>query len=374
MEYCTKCKIREATCKHKCKFCNYIDRRKTDIGNIIKEGFWSEKEIHFIIENLIYGKIDILNDFLPYLDDNKTLDDLVILVNTTMKIRGQLTYKVRVKCSVCGKDYLISPSRYLRTKKNKLNFYCDFECRNKGFKIFGSHANERNSQYNSEWTKCSMCGKKILLPKYKREQKNRFGDNHTFCSQKCYWNFRSKYYVKDKNMNYGIKFDEERLEEMRKQTSKLHSEHLYSQTQTKIQKIIVDLLINNGINYQEEYFLGEQSLDIYLSDYNLGIEINGDYWHTNPIKYKSDDKLSKQQLKQFTYDLKKYNYSLEHFPILYLWENDIKNNLKLCELLIMLFIKEGQLKDYNSFNYTLDEDKIKLNTNIIIPYYLLKNP
>lgn len=47
MEYCTKCKIREATCKHRCKFCNYIDRRKTDIGNIVKEGFWSEKEIHF---------------------------------------------------------------------------------------------------------------------------------------------------------------------------------------------------------------------------------------------------------------------------------------------------------------------------------------
>ena len=55
---------------------------------------------------------------------------------------------------------------------------------------------------------------------------------------------------------------------------------------------------------------------------------------------------------------------------MYLWEYDIVHNTKLCEELIKLYIdNNGVLDDYNSFNYSYI-DQLKLNTDIIYPYFI----
>ena len=58
---------------------------------------------------------------------------------------------------------------------------------------------------------------------------------------------------------------------------------------------------------------------------------------------------------------------------LYLWESDINNDVKLCEKIIMSYIEnKGILKNYNSFNYYLEDDNLKLMDKVIYPYYELK--
>ena len=70
-------------------------------------------------------------------------------------------------------------------------------------------------------------------------------------------------------------------------------------------------------------------------------------------------------------NIKKY-YDCE---ILYLWETDIKTDINLCLKLIDLYINNnGKLKDYNSFNYHLQNDKLVLNNNIINPFFITQNP
>ena len=55
--------------------------------------------------------------------------------------------------------------------------------------------------------------------------------------------------------------------------------------------------------------------------------------------------------------------------ILYLWENDIYNNINLCRKIIEEYINNnGVLINYHSFNYSIKNNKIMLNDNIIIPF------
>lgn len=55
-----------------------------------------------------------------------------------------------------------------------------------------------------------------------------------------------------------------------------------------------------------------------------------------------------------------------------MWESDIKSNPILCKKLILEYLhKCGVLKDYQSFNYSLDEfGNLILKNNIIYPYFL----
>jgi very-short-patch-repair endonuclease len=58
---------------------------------------------------------------------------------------------------------------------------------------------------------------------------------------------------------------------------------------TRIENKIFDVLFNLNIkNEQQKYIKGIGTVDFYLSDYNLIIECDGDYWHANPETYKED--------------------------------------------------------------------------------------
>lgn len=57
-----------------------------------------------------------------------------------------------------------------------------------------------------------------------------------------------------------------------------------------------------------------------------------------------------------------------------IWENDINNNINLCEKLILEYIgNNGSLKNYNSFNYHMEDDKLVLNNEIIKAYQELNS-
>ena len=139
---------------------------------------------------------------------------------------------------------------------------------------------------------------------------------------------------------------------------------------SKPQMILNNLLDTMNIAYEREYPLKYYSIDNYLKENNLMIEVQGDYWHSNPLKYNKS--LNEIQARGIKKDKAKHTYVKKYFniEILYLWENDIIKNLDICKQLIQLYINSnGNLSNYHSFNYYLDAaNKLCLKDDIIIPY------
>ena len=144
-----------------------------------------------------------------------------------------------------------------------------------------------------------------------------------------------------------------------------------SLTNSKPQLIVNDMLDNLGIQYRNEENFKYYAVDNYLVDYNLVIEVMGDFWHCSPFKY-SKDKAYAHQLHTISRDKAKHTYILNYhgIEILYLWETDIDKNPDVCERLIVEYVNNaGVLDNYHSFNYHLaDDGQLCLNASIIVPY------
>lgn len=240
--------------------------------------------------------------------------------------------KINVYCEYCNGEIKVFESK---AKNNKWHF-CSRECYSK----FRSESlrGDKVGNYNSIILPCYNCGTDMKVPLNKRKS-----NKYVFCSFECYQN--------------------KRIEITDNKTTK-----------TSIHLKINKLLNANNISYINEKPYSKYSVDIFLKEHSLYIEIMGDYWHSNPNKYRSFKNLNKTQLFNHYNDNKKYTSIVRNGKrnILYLWETDINNNIELCEQLIYLFIQnKGSLLDYQSFNYKLDENKnIQLKPKLLLPYFL----
>lgn len=267
--------------------------------------------------------------------------------------------KIKVYCKECGKEIITTPGTY---KKQK-SFACEEHIKHK--------PNGKNSVfYNRVITNCSCCGKEIEVIPAKFNKTNKFGDSHNFCSQECYWKFRSEYYCGEKGAMYQHEYTKEQKDNLsRGVVKRLQKTDL---TNTKIQISINEILDGLNIVYEREYALDFYSCDNFLLDYHLIIEVMGDYWHGNPLKYNVNKYcLNAIQSKTILKDKQKRGYIKKHYgyPILNLWEADIKQQPDKCKDIIKLFVQnKGVLKNYNSFNYSYDNNILTLNQNIITPY------
>jgi G:T-mismatch repair DNA endonuclease (very short patch repair protein) len=96
---------------------------------------------------------------------------------------------------------------------------------------------------------------------------------------------------------------------------------------TSIEKEVEKYLIENEINFKYN-FIDKYQYDFLLKDLNIIIEVQGDYWHGNPLYYSNDNKLkqlNEVQLYKQKLDKEKYEYIKDRYDIIYLWETDIKN-------------------------------------------------
>lgn len=79
---------------------------------------------------------------------------------------------------------------------------------------------------------------------------------------------------------------------------------------------------------KEKVFLsGRFRVDFLLSN-NIIIEVQGDYWHSNPLFYDYHN-LTETQWKNYYNDWFKRDYfCLKGYQIIYFWEYDIYNNFE----------------------------------------------
>lgn len=66
-----------------------------------------------------------------------------------------------------------------------------------------SISGENNFWYNRIVIQCANCGKEIKVIPYDYEKHNKNGEHHSFCSIECYYNYRTKYYIKENHPMYG---------------------------------------------------------------------------------------------------------------------------------------------------------------------------
>lgn len=211
----------------------------------------------------------------------------------------------------------------------------------------------KNKRFQGGHILCELCGKEFVVGKYV------FGNNrHHFCSLEC----RKKWYA-----NVYSKSPEWR-DESRKRAVKLLTQNPVV-TQTKPQRIVNSILEGMGVEFRNEEPFVYYSVDNYLLESNLIIEVMGDYWHTSPIKY--HECTNDRQRHIVSRDKAKHTYIKEYYgiEILYLWESDINNRPEVCTALIEQYILScGNLTNYHSFNYSLCDGKLAINNCLIVPH------
>lgn len=252
------------------------------------------------------------------------------------KNRKKREYKLI--CDNCQKEYVGTRNR---TKKEDLKFCCS-KCKF-----------EYNSRNNEE-KECVICGKKFTpvnarhlccCRKCKDEYKNykeerickvcgnnfhSFRDNKDTCSEKCFKELKS--FQTLNNLKKGK----------------------YPNTFTQQHKKVNTFLKDLRITYQNEKRFERYSIDIFLDKYNLCIEIMGKYWHQDCRHFPLKSNYISQKGVIFKDAKKRKKIEKENnTKILYLWEDEINNNEKLCKALILRFIKNPyKLKSYQSSSYT----------------------
>lgn len=248
------------------------------------------------------------------------------------------------KCEICQTEFECSK---LSTQR-----FCSNKCNSEWQKTI---TGELNPQFTSIKIPCTYCGQEHYVKPYKLQIQE-----HFFCNEKC----RQGWYA-----DFFSQTDEWR-EKKRIDAIKILESGAMSKTNSKPQQLVDSILDKNEIDYEREKGVKYYCIDNYLCNNNLMIEVMGDYWHCNPLKF--NEKINKIQYERIPKDKAKHTYVKNHFDIeiLYIWECDTYSDLEKCEKLILEYIKRnGDLKNYHSFNYYLDENgELKLRDSLIIPY------
>lgn len=125
----------------------------------------------------------------------------------------------------------------------------------------------------------------------------------------------------------GIKHSEETKEIIRQKTLEQMKKGKMPSTNTKPHKCFADFLYLLNIDYEEEKTIYPYSFDFYLPDCDTYIEVDGDYYHSNPKIYKNGP-IHKIQLKNYNRDSKKNRFcEIRNMKLIRYYEYDILNNI-----------------------------------------------
>jgi very-short-patch-repair endonuclease len=97
---------------------------------------------------------------------------------------------------------------------------------------------------------------------------------------------------------------------------------------TKPELQLADLLRVSGFKFVKQMSLPRVYCDFYLPEYNLIIEVDGDYWHANPDRFSPDDiigpkKTSARQI--WANDLQREERIKSHgFRVMRIWASSLK--------------------------------------------------
>lgn len=204
--------------------------------------------------------------------------------------------KIEVQCASCKKAVLVNESKY----KKKKHFLCSREC----YKLHRSknYHSDKLYNYQSITRNCANCQKEIKVIAYDLIHRN-----NSFCNPSCY-------HTHKKN-NFSSYYFHDALNNSRKETNP--------------EKVVREYLERNKIEYEQEFCINNMYFaDFLVKGTNSIIEVYGDYWHSNPVKYPNDSDRNEIQKKNIRRDRKR-NAHLKHlgYSVHIIWERDALNNI-----------------------------------------------
>lgn len=229
------------------------------------------------------------------------------------------------ECGICGKKTKIS--------KKGSNFYIkEYACgRNPGLLKWSrdakmSRKGENNPMFNkTPWNKGLS---KETSKSIDNMAKKRTGKKHSIIS-------RIKQSVAAKNRKVhghtGCKHSKENIEKFRQNTLMMIKEGRYKHTNTMPMRVFRNFLNNKSIKYEEETILSCWSFDFYLQDYDVYIEIDGDYFHSNPKIYPYGPKTKTQKVNKYRDDKKNKFCEENSIRLVRIWESEILGDVKCVE-------------------------------------------
>lgn len=182
------------------------------------------------------------------------------------------------KCVVCGKEFYASKRNLDKPS------CCSIKCQN-------------IQQSKKVSVICEVCDKEFFVsPCFAKDGKRRF------CSISC----------RDKSPKV-----KQRLIEMNlmQQSNKM----------TSLEKIGYKTLVDNKITFVAQKLLFNKfCVDAFIEKWKIVIQFDGDYWHGNPIKYKT---LDKRQNKRKQLDISQDKYMKKAgICVIRVWESEMKKN------------------------------------------------
>ena len=203
-----------------------------------------------------------------------------------LKKQHELSHEDRM-CEICGETFHVS--------KKSTQRFCSTECQNKWQT---TRVGVDNPKFTRQRVNCDYCGKEYYIKKYKLES-----FEHKFCSNECRQSWYSEVFSQDENWK----------EESRKRAVRiLESKEI--DINTKPQQIINKVLKDMNISYINEKGFKYYAVDNYLNDYNLIIEVMGDFWHCHPLKYNKSN-MRDIHKKRIPKDKAKHTYIKKYYNI-----------------------------------------------------------
>lgn len=140
-------------------------------------------------------------------------------------------------------------------------------------------------------------------------------------------NTRKKQAISAKNRtkhgHTGHKHSEESKELMRQATLRRIAKNEFPQINTLPSRRFEEILRQYDIPYIKEYVLSSWSFDFYLTKHNILVEVDGDYFHSNPKIYPSGPKTKTQKINHYR-DIQKNRFCYQNnYKLVRFWESDI---------------------------------------------------
>ena len=252
----------------------------------------------------------------------------------------------KFKCEICGKEFKAITNSHLKrheitTVEYKMK-YPDSILGN--FDRFNewrhSNENKENCQkmteivYSSEEIKTKRKNrvKKATSTKEYKKRQSELMTNIYKKNPEEYVNSRKRTptnWMKKSNYErwtilYGKEVADKKMESWSKR-NKLPS----SSKDTKPERLFALMLDMINIKYEKQKSVKKYKCDFYIPEYNLIVEIDGDYWHANPKKYKANDIIgpSKKTAKKIWESDKTKTHDIlnEGYKVLRYWASDLKN-------------------------------------------------
>jgi hypothetical protein len=255
-------------------------------------------------------------------------------------------FYINKECPICKKIF--------ETREKDQRTYCSIECQ-----IEWQRQNPRTGANHpcydisiNHTLICEWCDKEYETGAYDVKRGRRF------CSKQC----RREWYAQIWSQT------DEWKQNRREWAVDLMENTFMDNPMTSPQLLVNNILNDLKINFINEKGYKNVSVDNYLIDNNLIIEVMGTYWHCDHRKYKIIP--YDMQVTRIKMDKIKHSYikNIEGIEILYLWEKDLLENYNICIKLVSEYIeKDGKLENYHSFNYKIIKDKV-LQVKNELPY------